>query len=143
EVLAGGDATNGRKVFFHKSEVHCVRCHKVRGEGGDVGPDLTGIGGRQRREYLLDALIDPNKEIAKRFETVVLALTNGQVQTGIIKAEDDKEIRLVTAEGKFLVVPRSRIEERSRGKSAMPDDVVKYLSKVELRDLVEFLARLK
>ncbi|HEV3445817.1 MAG TPA: c-type cytochrome, partial [Gemmataceae bacterium] len=143
ESLAGGDAEAGKNIFFHKAEVSCVRCHKIKKEGGEVGPDLTGIGTRQKREYLLESILDPNKEIAKGFETVVLAMSNGQINVGIVKSEDARQIRLITAEGHVLDVPKSQIEERTRGKSAMPEDVIKHLSKSEVRNLVEFLAGLK
>ena len=121
----------------------CVRCHKLEDEGGEVGPDLTGIGARQAREYLLESIVDPNRQIAQGFETVVLELTNGQLVSGIVKDEDAREIRLVTPEGKSVTVPKDKIEDRLRGKSAMPDDVPQFLSKREIRDLVEFLAGLK
>jgi quinoprotein glucose dehydrogenase len=143
EALAGGDADAGRKVFFTKYEVTCLKCHKVKGEGGEVGPDLTGIGGRQKREYLLESIVDPNKEIARGFESVVLGLQNGQVVTGIVKAESASELKLITADAKIITVAKKDIEERSRGKSAMPEDVMKFLTRRELRDLVEFLANLK
>jgi quinoprotein glucose dehydrogenase len=74
---------------------------------------------------------------------VVLGLTNGQVVTGIVRSEDGKELKLITAEGKLITVPKADIEERQTGKSAMPEDVVKLLTKREVRDLVEFLAGLK
>jgi quinoprotein glucose dehydrogenase len=143
ESLAGGDAEEGRKLFFYKSEVSCLRCHKVKGEGGEVGPDLTGIGSRQKRDYLLESIVNPNKEIAKGFETVVLTLTNGKIVTGIVKSEDAKEVRLITAEGQLVAVPKKQIDERLAGRSAMPDDLMRFLSRSELRDLVEFLASLK
>jgi quinoprotein glucose dehydrogenase len=143
EVLHGGDAENGRLLFLYKSEVYCLRCHKVEGQGGDVGPDLTGIGSRQQRDYLLESMLLPNKQIAKGFETVVLTLKSGKSVVGILKAEDAKEVRLMTAEGNLVVVAKTQIDERQTGKSAMPEDVVKHLSKSDLRDLVEFLASLK
>ena len=65
EAMVGGDAEAGRKIFFEKSEVSCLRCHKVNGVGGEVGPDLTGIGKKQQRAYLLESIVDPNKQIAK------------------------------------------------------------------------------
>jgi quinoprotein glucose dehydrogenase len=108
-----------------------------------VGPDLAGIGSKQNREYLLESIVDPNKQIAKGYETAVLTLTSGQVVTGIVKAETAKELQLMTVEGKLVTVPRDKIDERQSGKSAMPEDVIKSLSKTELRDLVEFLAGLK
>jgi quinoprotein glucose dehydrogenase len=143
EALTGGDAEAGRRVFLTKSEAACLRCHKVNGEGGDVGPDLAGIGGKQTREYLLEAIVEPNKQIAQGYESAVLTLTNGTVVSGVIKGEDNKEVKLQTADGHVMTVPKAKIDERSSGRSAMPDDVVKHLTKRELRDVVEFLVSLK
>ena len=63
--------------------------------------------------------------------------------TGVLRGEDDKEVRLMTAEGQPLTVSKQDIEDRKRGPSAMPADIITKLSKTELRDLVEFLATLK
>ena len=143
ETQVGGDAEAGRKIFFEKAEVSCLRCHKVDGIGGEVGPDLTGIGKKVKRDYLLEALVDPNKQIAKGYETVVITLTSGLTRSGILKSEDAKEVRLMTPEGQILSIPKADIEERSRGPSAMPSDLIQKLSRTEVRDLVEFLAGLR
>ncbi|MGP0062426.1 MAG: PVC-type heme-binding CxxCH protein [Isosphaeraceae bacterium] len=148
EVLVGGNAQRGRSVFTDKAATECLRCHKARtwnGEipGGEVGPELSGIGARKDRKYILESIVEPNKEIAQGFETIVLATADGQVITGVFRGEDDKEVRLITAEGKPVAVPKDSIEDRKRGPSAMPADLAPKLSKTELRDLVEFLAGLK
>jgi len=143
DALVGGDAEAGRRVFLSKAEVSCLRCHKVQGVGGDVGPDLAGIGGKQKRDYLLESIVAPNKQIAKGFETLVLTLKNGKSRTGVLKSEDAREVRLMTAEGQLLIVSKNDIDERQTGKSAMPEDLLKNLSRGEIRDLVEFLAELK
>jgi quinoprotein glucose dehydrogenase len=143
DALVGGDAEAGRRIFFERAEVSCLRCHKVGGVGGEVGPDLSDVGKRQRRDYLLESIVEPSKQIAKGFETLVLTLSNGKSVVGVLKAEDAKEVKLMTAEGKLVVVPKDKIEERQAGKSAMPEDVTKYLSRADVRDLVEFLAGLK
>jgi quinoprotein glucose dehydrogenase len=143
ETLVGGDAEAGRKSFYYKSEVTCLKCHKIKGEGGEVGPDLAGIGSKQKRDYLLESIVLPNKQIAKGFETVVLTTSRGITHVGVLKAEDDKEIRLMTADAKLVVVAKKDIDERQTGKSAMPEDIITKLSKRELRDLLEFLASLK
>ncbi len=143
ESMVGGDAENGRRIFLHKNEVYCQRCHKVEGEGGEVGPDLTGIGSRQKRDYLLESIVEPNKQIAKGFETVVLTLANGTSRSGVLKKEDARSVHLMTPEGKLVIVAKAQIEDRQTGKSSMPEDVVKYLSRSDVRDLVEFLASLK
>ncbi len=143
DALVGGDAEAGRRIFFGKAEVSCLRCHKVQGVGGEVGPDLGGIGSKQKRDYLLEAIVAPNKQIAKGFETLVLTLTDGKSVTGVLKSEDAREVRLMTAEGQLLVVAKNKIDERATGKSAMPEDLTKQLTRREIRDLVEFLAGLK
>jgi quinoprotein glucose dehydrogenase len=145
EVLTGGDRERGMALFTTKAELECLRCHKFKGpageqSGGEVGPDLSSIGARQNRAYLLESIVYPSKQIAQGFESVVLATSDGKVHSGILRGEDAKEVRLMTAEGKPVTVSKDLIEERRRGPSAMPDDLSKKLSKVELRDLVEFLA---
>jgi quinoprotein glucose dehydrogenase len=148
EAMAGGDSNRGMTVFTAKADVGCLRCHKIKvpaGEamGGEVGPELSDVGARQNREYLLESIVNPDKQIAQGFETVVLATGDGKVYTGVLRGEDDKEVRLITAEGQSFVVSKGTIEERKRGPSAMPADLVSKLSKSELRDLVEYLANLK
>jgi quinoprotein glucose dehydrogenase len=143
ETLAGGDAEAGRRIFFYKQDAQCLKCHKVDGVGGEVGPELKGIGARQNREYLLESIVTPNKQIAKGYESVRISTKKGLEIVGIIKAEDDKEVKLMTPEGRLLTIAKAQIDERRAEKSAMPEDLLKYLSKSELRDLVEFLAGLK
>jgi quinoprotein glucose dehydrogenase len=141
--LEGGDAERGRKIYKDSSAVYCVRCHKVKGEGGEVGPELTGIGGKHPRTYLLESIVAPNQAIAQGFESVVLATNDGKVVTGVLKSEDDKVVKVMTAEAKLIEVKKADIEERQRGPSAMPEDLSKKLTPAERRDLVEFLAGLK
>jgi quinoprotein glucose dehydrogenase len=141
-ALAGGDAEAGKRLFFEKTELACMRCHKVQGVGGEVGPELAGLNKRGNREYILEALVLPNKQIAKGYETVVLVLDNGQVKSGILKGEDQKEVRLMTPEGQIIAIPTASIEDRSRGPSAMPADLIQKMSRRELRDLVEYLSGL-
>src|SRR5262249_48404053 len=149
ETLAGGDAERGRDIVLNKAEVTCIKCHKLNGVGGEVGPELAGIAGRPTpnnaplRGYLLESIVLPDKQIAKGFDTVVLELTNGKTVTGIIKSEDAKDVKLITPENQMLTIAKSQIEERRRGKSAMPEDLVQKMSKRELRDVIEFLATLK
>src|SRR5262249_42551473 len=96
-----------------------------------------------KREYLLESIVSPSKSIAKGFETVELTLSNGQLKSGILKSETAKELKLITPEGTTFTVRADQIEERKSGKSAMPEDLVKYQSRREMRDLVEYLASLK
>jgi len=141
EALAGGSASRGRDIFLHKAEVQCQRCHSLDGQGGDVGPPVNGVG-KQSREYLLEAIVLPNKAIAKGYESILITTLDNKTVTGVLKGEDEKEVRLITAEGKPVTVLKTDIEDRRATKSAMPDDLAPKLTKREMRDLIEFLSRL-
>jgi quinoprotein glucose dehydrogenase len=142
EALAGGDAENGRLVFLTKTAAECQRCHRLDGQGGEVGPPLNGVG-KQTREYLLEAVVLPNKAIAKGYDSVLITTIDGKTVSGVLKSEDATEVRLITPEGKPVAVKKSDIDDRRATKSAMPDDLAGKLTKRELRDLVEFLSGLK
>ncbi|HEY2880852.1 MAG TPA: PVC-type heme-binding CxxCH protein [Pirellulales bacterium] len=116
-----------------------------RGEGSAAaGSKLTDAElDRRLREYLLESIVLPSKVIAKGYETIVVVTDDGLTKSGVSQGEDDKELRLMAADGKLIVIPKSKIEERSTGLSAMPADLVKHMTKRQLRDLIEFLASLK
>ncbi len=143
EVLFGGDATSGRKIFFERVDASCLRCHKIGWEGGDVGPNLTGIGKKQPREYLLESIVFPNAKIAPGFESVTLTMKNGATHAGAVKQETADWLELNSPEDGFLQLAKKDIAERQRGLSGMPEGFGQTLSKRDLRDLVEFLANLK
>lgn len=143
DTLYGGDADRGKQIVFEKTEVACLKCHKFFGRGGDVGPDLTRIATNKDRQYLLESIVDPNRAIAEGFDTSILLLADGTVKTGVVRGETETEFLLYDAEGRPFTVLKSVVEERQRGKSAMPDDLVQKLTEFELRDLIEFLASRK
>jgi len=141
-LLAGGDATRGRDVFVSHRAAQCLRCHKIKSEGGDVGPDLTEIAKRGDRLFLLQSLLDPNLKIAQGFASATLVLTDGRQLTGIVKAEDSKQVTLVMPDGRIVSVPTTEIDERAPALSAMPL-IGGQLNFSETRDLIEYLSQLK
>jgi quinoprotein glucose dehydrogenase len=141
--LAGGDPARGRDLFLNNSSVYCQRCHKLDGQGGDVGPAVNGIGKEKTREYLLESLVAPNQQIAKGYESVTLDLEDGRTVSGVLRSKTEKEYVIVTAENKMLTIPKIDVAKEKPDRSAMPDDLIKKLSPREVRDLVEFLASLK
>jgi quinoprotein glucose dehydrogenase len=143
DSLVGGDAQRGRVIFKEWANVSCLRCHRVGEDGGYVGPNLSDIGSRKDRQYLLESLVDPNRAIAEKYETTVVLDLDGKTHSGIVNFEDEKTLRLLTAEGEMVTIDKEQIEERTTGKSAMPADLIKHLSPFDVRDLVEFLAQQK
>ncbi|MFM1768697.1 MAG: hypothetical protein RJA22_1226 [Verrucomicrobiota bacterium] len=143
ECLSGGSAEEGRRIFRERADVFCLRCHKVNGEGGDAGPDLTGIGAQKSREYLLEAILYPNRQIAQGFESVVVTLQNGATYAGTLKKETDTTLDILSPEDGPVTVKKSEIQKRERGPSAMPEELRQILGKQDIRHLIEFLGSLK
>jgi quinoprotein glucose dehydrogenase len=143
ETLEGGDAEVGRHTFFDRPDASCSKCHLILGKGGIVGPDLSKIGGQKSREYLLESILFPNKEIAQGYAQVILRLRNDSVETGRIEKETAEDLHLILPDGNRKVIPKTEVTARKVGLSAMPEDAAKSLTKRDLRDLVEFLVGLK
>ena len=139
DSLEGGNASRGKKIFFERTQVSCVRCHKFDGRGGDVGPVLDKLGLEKDRKYLLEAIVKPNAAIAKNFESLTIVDFDGIITTGIVKTNNDKLVELLTAEGKSVKIAKEDIDFQKQSKSPMPEDLVKHLSLDDVRDLVEFL----
>lgn len=139
--LVGGDAERGRAIFTSNVTAQCIRCHKIDGNGGTAGPDLTGAALRNTRVELLHSLLDPSAKIAQGYATVTLVRDDGTLAAGVLRQEDATSVYLESPEGKLLVVPKSEIDERTTPTSAMPS-VERALTPSEVRDLVEFLSTL-
>ena len=145
ECLEGGDVTEGKKVFFEKQEVGCMRCHMIGKEGGgNVGPNLIDLGKRQSREYILESMMLPNAKIAPGFESAGIKLNNGEFMVGVVKNETETSLDLDTGAEKGIVkIQKTDIKNRKPAPSPMPEDIGKPLTKNEIRDLVEYLVSQK
>ena len=129
------DRSTGRAVFAKI----CQQCHTLFGAGGQVGPDLTGSN-RADLDYLLSNILDPSALIGKDYQAHVIAIADGRVLTGIVRAEDRDSITLVTA-NETVTIPKNEVEQRRTSEqSMMPEDLLKPLSQFEIRSLVSYLA---
>jgi quinoprotein glucose dehydrogenase len=144
ECFEGGDAKLGREIFYEKAEAGCLRCHKVKGEGGDVGPDLAALAKKYDREQIVRAIVDPNASIAQGYENVILTLIDDNIAAGILSADDATSVTLKSLiDGSAQKIEKSRIKGRTGIPSAMPPGLGEVVGKRGLRDLVEYLATLK
>ena len=137
--LHGGSVEKGRNLFFHNRDIACSRCHRHQGTGGQIGPDLSTIGERQSRRQLLESLLEPNRQIAKGFESIVLTTDQGKILTGILQKEGSGHVDLRTLDGEMIRVPKPLIESMDRTDSAMPGNLPDQINVRQIRDLIAFL----
>ncbi|RMG40034.1 MAG: dehydrogenase [Planctomycetota bacterium] len=130
-----GDPHRGAAVF----KKVCGQCHKIYGEGAEVGPDLTS-NGRNSYEQLLSNVFDPNLVIGAGYQAWTVATTSGRVLTGLLVERSDQRIVLKVQGGKREVVPADQIEVLKKSDvSMMPEDLEKQLKPQEIADLFAFL----
>jgi putative membrane-bound dehydrogenase-like protein len=141
-----GDATRGRDVFF-RSHASCAKCHRVKGEGGEIagiGPDLSAIGVKAGKENLLASLLRPSEAIAPEYVDWIVTWGEGEAATGIAIEETAKHLTLRDADGRTVEIVKGSIKERRKsGVSSMPDGLIGALTAQELADLLTFLAELR
>jgi len=121
ECLFGGNAEAGKKIFFERADVQCLRCHKINGQGGDVGPDLSHVAAQKDRRYLLEAIVFPNRQIAQGYESVMVTLKNDDSYAGVFKSENDNELIINTPQSGLVTIKKKDIETRQKSLSPMPE----------------------
>lgn len=132
--IAKGDAKRGRALFTR----NCAACHRMFGEGGNLGPDLTG-GQRGELRYWLENIIDPSAVVGREHQRTVVETKDGRVVAGVVAAESASHLILRSAEGESRIA-QGNIESRvATGKSIMPDGLLDGLKPGEPADLLAFL----
>ncbi|MEM7236003.1 MAG: hypothetical protein AAF517_27805, partial [Planctomycetota bacterium] len=141
ETRRDGNAARGEAIF-RRQELKCYRCHAIAGAGGRVGPDFSSLGASAPMDYIVESLIDPDRQMKENYPSLVVLLKDGRVLTGIRVAQSKRELSLRLADGSDRAVPLASILQQSTGGSLMPAGLVSELTRVELRDLVRFLSLL-
>lgn len=134
ERLAKGEAVKGKAIFT----AVCAACHKLYGEGGLIGPDLTG-GDRHKLTYLLENIIDPSAIVPADYRMSVFKLKDGRTITGVIPAQTDRVITVQTPAEK-LTIERSQIAEQTQlAMSLMPEGQFTALGEENVVHLLRYL----
>ena len=134
------DAVLVGKAAFQS--VGCAQCHRFAGEGGTVGPDLSGINRRVKKREILESIIEPSKVIADEYAATIFATESGKLVTGRVEREDGDELIIRTGPGNDDVVrlaKRDIAERRKSPISNMPAGTVNVLEKNQILDLLAYL----
>jgi putative membrane-bound dehydrogenase-like protein len=136
DLRAGPGDANAGKVLFTK---HCAACHRLNGEGGAVGPDLTHAN-RGDRDFLLLSLVDPSAVIRKEYLSYTAETHDGRLVTGVITAQTPGTVTLTNAKAEAITLKRDQIASlRESPVSLMPEGLLTPLKPQELRDLFAYL----
>ncbi len=134
DVIADADLKSGKGLFVK----HCANCHQFFGEGGKVGPDITGAQ-RNNLDYMLENIVDPSASVSNDFRMHLIATTDGRVITGLVESDNDQSLTVLTANDR-IVIPRDEIETRTLSKvSIMPVGLLENMTEQEIRDLLGYL----
>ncbi|TDU81259.1 putative membrane-bound dehydrogenase-like protein [Prosthecobacter fusiformis] len=137
EALAKGEASKGKMVFM----AACAACHKLYGEGGMIGPDLTG-GDRHKLTYLLENILDPSAIVPADYRMTVFKLKDGRTITGVIPEQNPKTLTVQTP-AERLTLERSEIAEQQQlPMSLMPEGLLTALGEEQVIHLMAYLQSL-
>jgi len=137
--IAGGNWLRGRRLF-HNEQVACARCHRVRGEGQQIGPDLSHLVQRDYASTLRD-ILEPSSAINPDYPAFTVELADGTTPlTGGIVSETATELRVADATGNIRTIPRNSVRTtRAALRSLMPEGLLASLDATQVRDLMTFL----
>lgn len=130
-----GDAVKGQLIF---SKV-CGQCHKMYGEGAEVGPEIT-LNGRNDFTQLLSNIFDPNLVIGAGYRSCTVITDDGRALSGLLAEDSPERVVLKVQGGKVEIIPRNTIEEYKLSElSLMPEGIEKQLSRQEIADLMAYV----
>ena len=127
-------ASRGRALFTRT----CAACHTLFGEGGKVGPDLTGTQ-RGNLNFLLTSIVDPSAVVPQEYQVWVARTKDGRTVSGIVARPDEQSVTFVNA-GETLVIPRAEIDRmRPTATSLMPEGLLAGMPRQDVLDLIAYL----
>lgn len=130
-----GDASHGKTVFVQR----CATCHRLNDVGHAVGPDLGSLANKSP-EYLLQEILDPNRNVDSRYVEYSAVTKSGRSVRGLIAAETATSVTLRGADAKDETLLRTDIDTlESTARSLMPEGFEKDLSRQDLADVMAYL----
>lgn len=135
-AAGGGDPGNGEEMYAE----NCADCHMLNGDGGNVGPDLTGIS-KKGLKFIRESVLFPAKKITKGYETWRAVKTDGRKITGLKSRDTATEIDITKATGEVITIAKTDIREIKQDKdtSIMPSDLTEALTVKDFQDVLAFM----
>ena len=126
--------SRGRALFQRT----CAQCHKLYGEGGEIGPDITGSN-RNNLDYLLTNMLDPNAEIPNDYRTTILRTKDNRILVGVVRRSEGQLVTMATPAEVVTMAKSDVASIDQQNFSMMPEGLVLAFKQDELHDLVAYL----
>jgi putative heme-binding domain-containing protein len=138
-----GNADRGRSLFFNTQKGQCIKCHRIDHEGGQVGPELTGVESRLSTARLIESILDPSRTVAPNYRAVTIELKSGRILAGIQVSETAAAVTIKNDQAEELVLSKSEISLiQIQPTSLMPAGLEKSITQEEFVDLIAYLKQL-
>lgn len=134
DVLAKANLSQGRVLFT----AVCGACHVMYGEGGKIGPDLTGSG-RANLDYLLENIADPSGVVSADYRVSIVTLKDGRILSGVISASNDRTLTLKTLTESTTLDKAEIVKTETSPLSMMPEGLLLALPPDSVKDLIAYL----
>ncbi len=135
-AAGGGDPGSGAEVY----DDNCSECHMLNDEGEEIGPDLTGVGGKGLK-FISESILRPAAKITPGFETYQVVTKDGRKTVGLKTRDEAGEIDITKATGEVVTIEKAEIKEIAEDKdtSIMPDDLTEAITVKDYQDILSFL----
>jgi len=131
-----GDAGHGAELFA----ANCITCHRVNGEGGSLGPELSVITAIRSRQALVSSIRNPSAILVNRYRPVSLLTRDNRRIHGTVKSEDAFSIQVMDSEQNLRAFMKADLQQLTHEtRSLMPEFAIGILSDSDLDDLLGFL----
>jgi putative heme-binding domain-containing protein len=140
-----GDLKRGADLFSSTGKAStCLACHFINGSGRDFGPDLSHVGSRLTQPQIIESLLTPSKTTAAGFQTIILTLQDGSMQTGFLVKQDTTTLALKIATGQTVAIETKNVKSQQLLPiSLMPEGLLQTFTAQEAADLTTYLSSLK
>jgi putative heme-binding domain-containing protein len=134
DLIAKSDPKKGKAIFA----ASCAACHKLYGEGGALGPELTGSD-RHKLSYLLENILDPSAIVPADYRMTLLQLKDGRTLTGVIPAQTDRTLTLQTPAERLTIEKTQITSQQQLPISFMPEGLLTALGQDQVPHLIAYL----
>jgi putative heme-binding domain-containing protein len=131
-----GDATRGKEVYT----ANCANCHLFNGQGGKIGPDLTGIGSRDRADILME-ILDPNRSVEANYRLWNVTTKGGDTFSGRLETETQTSVEILDTTGQKHAIQRKEIAAMESSLLSIMPTGMEALPPDDLKALLEYLTQ--